>query len=326
MLRNRLYYALKPYIPWGWRIAARRTLCRHRRRTHRAVWPINPQAAQAPEGWTAWPDGKPFAILLTHDVEGPAGLAKCRQLAELEMSLGFRSCFNFVPEGTYSAPESLRRWLTDNGFEVGVHDLHHDGSLYRSHADFKAQAVRINHYLKEWNAVGFRAGFMFHNLEWLKALNIQYDASTFDTDPFEPQPDAAGTIHPFWVTRDDGTRYLELPYTLVQDSTLFLVLRERTPDIWLKKYDWVAANGGMVLINVHPDYLRFPGEAASPNTFTVDHYAALLRHAREQHGTDFWHGTPAALVAAKAHEAPAPAAKPRTEYPATNSISANAVA
>jgi hypothetical protein len=52
-----------------------------------------------PTGWPGWPGGKKFALVLTHDVEGAAGLAKCRQLMELEQSLGFRSSFNFIPEG-----------------------------------------------------------------------------------------------------------------------------------------------------------------------------------------------------------------------------------
>ena len=40
---------------------------------------------------------------------------------------------------------------------------------------------------------------MFHNLSWYHDLEIAHVSSTFDTDPFEPQPDAAGTIFPFWI-------------------------------------------------------------------------------------------------------------------------------
>src|SRR2546426_745323 len=82
-----------------------------------------------PAGWTGWPEGRKLAFVLTHDVEGPEGLAKVRQLAELEMKLGFRSSFNFIPEGPYAVPAELRAWLLANGFEVGVHDLEHNGKL-----------------------------------------------------------------------------------------------------------------------------------------------------------------------------------------------------
>ena len=40
--------------------------------------------------------------------------------------------------------------------------------------------------------------------------------------------------------------YVELPYTLVQDSTLLLFLREKTIAIWKKKLDWVAENPGQM--------------------------------------------------------------------------------
>ena len=70
---------------------------------------------------------------------------------------------------------------------------------------------------------------MHHNLEWIGKLDIEYDLSTFDTDPFEPQPDGVGTIFPFWVERKDGrSGYVEMPYSLVQDFTLFLLMKEES--------------------------------------------------------------------------------------------------
>ena len=48
----------------------------------------------------------------------------------------------------------------------------------------------------------------------------------------------------------NGKGYVELPYTLPQDSTLFLHLREPTEAIWRRKLDWLAEKGGMVLVNV----------------------------------------------------------------------------
>lgn len=218
-------------------------------------------------------------------------MERCKTLAELEMNMGFRSSFNFVPEGEYSAPDSLRSYLAEHGFEVGVHDLHHDGTLYRSKAEFCAEARRINEHLKRWQAVGFRSAFMFHNLEWLKELDILYDASTFDTDPFEPQPDGANTIFPFWVERSDGSGYVELPYTLPQDSTLFLVLGERTNDIWKRKLDWVAQHGGLALVNVHPDYLAF-GDRDGRAEFPVTLYKEFLVHVAARFGTAAWFALP----------------------------------
>lgn len=319
MLSLRIYYSLKPYMPWRLRMALRRIHANRLLKANRANWPISESAARIPEGWTGWPERKKFAFVLTHDVEGADGLAKCRMLAELEMKMGFRSAFNFIPEGSYTVPDSLRTWLTENGFEVGVHDLRHDGMLFSSREKFTDNARRINHYIDTWNARGFRAGFMLRKLDWLHDLKVGYDASTFDTDPFEFQPDGVGTIFPFWIpatARGDsrasnaGRGYVELPYTLPQDSTLFLVLREKTPDIWLRKLDWVAKNQGMALINVHPDYLCFDHENPSARTFPIAHYVKLLEHLRERHAGDYWQALPKEVAEhaarIKPHQPPSP--------------------
>jgi len=175
MFGRRIYYILKPLFPWRVRMAVRRFFTRRKRKSCGDIWPIDESAGHAPEGWPGWPDGKKFAFVITHDVEGPEGLEKCRRLAELEMELGFRSSFNFIPEGPYVVPPDLRSWLTEHGFEVGVHDLAHDGKLFRSRRDFNKKAGRINRYLKDWGAAGFRAGFMLRNLDWYHDLNIEYD-------------------------------------------------------------------------------------------------------------------------------------------------------
>ena len=83
---------------------------------------------------------------------------------------------------------------------------------------------------------------MLRNLDWIHDLNIEYDLSTFDTDPFEPQPEGTGTIFPFMVKNSvNGATYVELPYTLPQDSSLFVIMREKTIDIWKKKLDYRRA-------------------------------------------------------------------------------------
>ena len=308
MLRNRIYYRLKPFIPQSLRAAVRRRLAARLRDQVGDVWPAMPGSERPPDGWPGWPDDKKFALVLTHDVEGRRGLKHCRDLMRLELELGFRSSFNFIPEGNYKVPAELREELVRNGFEVGIHDLRHDGRLFASRREFKKRAARINRYIHEWGAVGFRSGFMLHNLDWLHDLDIQYDASTFDTDPFEPQPEGRNTIFPFWVPRpisldlqpstpnSSSRGYVELPYTLPQDSTLFLLLGERTADTWIRKLDWIAAHGGMALVNVHPDYLRFDGGRPSSRTYPISRYEQLLTHLRERYGDGFWQPLPKELA------------------------------
>jgi glycosyltransferase involved in cell wall biosynthesis len=308
MLRHhqRFYYALKPFLPWRLRMALRRAAARRTLELSHGYWPISEPTRRPPEGWPGWPGGKRFAVALTHDVEGRSGLEKCAQLADLESALGFRSSFNFIPEGDYRVAPAFRSHLVERGFEVGVHDLRHDGKLFASEARFRESAARINHYLREWGATGYRSGFMLRNLEWLHDLEIAYDSSTFDTDPFEVQPDGAGTIFPFWIPSprrpgmgQGGGRegYIEIPYTLPQDSTLFLVLQQTSPETWLRKIDWIASHGGMVLVNVHPDYIRFEGESPSPRTYPVKYYTEMLEHIRRKYAGEYWQPLPREIAA-----------------------------
>lgn len=306
MLRNRVYYRLKPFIPRTVRTAFRRRLASRLRGSIADIWPIMPGSEQPPENWPGWPHGKKFAVVLTHDVESAAGVEKCRQLMQLEMTFGFRSSFNFIPEGNYNVPSELREELASHGFEVGIHDLRHDGRLFASRREFSRKAMRINGYLRDWNATGFRSGFMLHKLDWLHELDIQYDTSTFDTDPFEPQPEGRHTIFPFWVphritnhesrvtnqSADSRPGYVELPYTLPQDSTLFLLLREQTIDIWLRKLDWIAKHGGMALVNIHPDYLYFNRAVETDEQYPCSRYKAFLEYLHKQYEGAFWNETP----------------------------------
>jgi glycosyltransferase involved in cell wall biosynthesis len=269
------------------------------------IWPIMPGSERPPENWPGWPEGKKFALVLTHDVESATGLSKCRELMRLEQEVGFRSSFNFIPEGDYKVPRELREELTQNGFEVGIHDLKHDGRLFASRREFCRRAAAINQYARDWGSVGFRSGFMLHKLEWLHELDIQYDASTFDTDPFEPQPEGRHTIFPFWISRPvnsngagelsgDASRsgYVELPYTLPQDSTLFLLLREQTPDIWLRKLDWIAENGGMALVITHPDYMDFGSGPCRRSKYSSSVYKDFLAEIKSRYGENYWNALP----------------------------------
>jgi glycosyltransferase involved in cell wall biosynthesis len=291
LLGNRIYYRLKPYLPWRLRMGLRRVVARRKREAFKHVWPINETAGHLPENWRGWPEEKKFALVLTHDVESSGGLAKCRRLMELELQLGFRSSFNFIPEGDYRVPAELRAEILENGFEVGVHDLRHDGKLYWRRNDFARSARSINSYLQNWNASGFRAAFMLHDRERLHHLKIEYDASTFDTDPFEPQPYGVNTIFPFWISDGNGGGYVELPYTLPQDSTLFLVLDEKSPEIWKTKLDWLVARGGMALLNVHPDYLGFKN-ALNASEYPAAWYTDFLQYVKTFYAGKFWNPLP----------------------------------
>jgi len=291
MFANKYYYFLKKFLPRPVQLSARRMLVQRKLSQTKDTWPIDPRSAKPPEGWVGWPEGKKFALILTHDVETKKGLEKCRTLMDIEEKHGFRSSFNFVASD-YEIPQDLLNEMKNRGFEAGMHGLHHQGNLFRSSKVFKEHATKINQHLKKWNAVGFRSPSMYHNLEWLHELNIAYDASTFDTDPFEPQPDGAGTIFPFWVSDHDKEKgYVELPYTLPQDFLLFILMRQQNIGIWKRKLDWIVEKGGMALFITHPDYISLNSNTHYEQ-YPVEYYDQFLAYIKKQYKDQYWHVLP----------------------------------
>ncbi len=294
-LINDLYYFLKPVIPRRIQLGLRRLIMKKKRNAFTSIWPILEKAGEKPTYWKSWPNNYQFTFILTHDVEFAGGQEKCLKLMKLEKSLGFRSSFNFVPL-RYKVSELVRKELDQNGFEVGVHGLYHDGKLFKSKSEFQKRASEINKYLKSWNAVGFRAPAMHHNLEWIHDLNIKYDLSTFDTDPFEPQSDGVETIFPYFVQNMKSEKgYLEIPYTLPQDHCVFIILREKNTKVWEEKLDWIVAKGGMALLNTHPDYMNFE-DKQTLEEFPIKYYKQFLIYVRDNYHGKYWHALPRELT------------------------------
>ena len=174
-------------MPRRLQIYLRRTLINRKMLLNKNIWPIDKTAATPPEDWQGWPDGKKFALVLTHDVETEKGLNKCRELMNIDEKFGFRSSFNFVA-GDYEVPLDFIDEIKNRGFEVGVHGLHHRGNIFRSRKVFEGQAFKINQFIKKWDASGFRHPSMYHNLDMVHALNIEYDSPRLIRIPLNRNP------------------------------------------------------------------------------------------------------------------------------------------
>ena len=238
---RRLYYLVKPLLPRRAVMRARRAAQGGAQRSFPLDWPVEDRYRRflwaTMDGLLArlgldevrfiqfWPRGARFGLVLTHDVEMADGQRFAARVADLEQSLGFRSSFNFVAE-RYPLDRGLIRDLQSRGFEVGLHGLRHDGRELRSRRAFATIAGRLNEHLRDLGAVGFRSPLTLRHPEWLQALEVEYDASFFDTDPYEPLPGGTMSIWPFALGR-----FIELPYTLAQDSTLIDVIGELAPEL-----------------------------------------------------------------------------------------------
>lgn len=292
MTLNSLFYTVKPFIPRSMQIRIRRMIASRKRRLYSDVWPIDPAAGKTPDGWHGWPDGKKFALVIQHDVDTIKGHDNCRKLMAIEKDLGIRALYSIVPE-RYTVSNTLLDELHKQGFGIGVHGLKHDGKLFSSEEHFRESAKRINNYLKEWKSTGFTSPSMYRNLDWMHVLNIEYSTSTFDTDPFEPQPEGVKTIFPFFVQKGNNHNgFVELPYTLPQDHLLFIILKEENIDIWKKKMDWIVENGGMALFNTHPDYMNFNDTENRIEEYSVGFYIEFIDYIKTRYKDQYWHALP----------------------------------
>jgi peptidoglycan/xylan/chitin deacetylase (PgdA/CDA1 family) len=196
-----------------------------------------------------YPHGYATSIILTHDVETQKGFDFIPKVIELEAAYGFRGSWNLVAS-KYELHREITDLIISTGNEIGIHGYNHDGTLYYSKSRFLKRARRINEAIEKYGAVGFRSPQVHRNLGWLQHLNILYDASCFDYDPYQPFPGGTGAIWPFIAGK-----FVELPYTVPQDHVLFYILKMKDISVWKSKVDWLVANSGMILTLTHPDYL-----------------------------------------------------------------------
>jgi peptidoglycan/xylan/chitin deacetylase (PgdA/CDA1 family) len=283
-----LYYAVKRFIPRSWTLGMRRIFARWIGRPRFPTWPLDDSVVHllrfyahcllVAEGVEAaafrwfWPAGHRAALILTHDVESAAGLRLAVELADLEEVRGLRSSFNIVG-ADYPIDPGIVAELRARGFEIGVHGVNHDRSLFASRDGFEAALPELERLASELAAEGFRSPSTHRVIDWLGELPFSYDCSVPHSDPFEPQPGGSCTIWPYFL--DD---LVELPYTLPQDHTLFTVLGQRSIEPWLRQLDAIEARFGLAQSLTHPD----PGYLADPDKRAL--YVAFLDTVRDRSG------------------------------------------
>jgi hypothetical protein len=205
-----------------------------------------------------WPEGAPNALILTHDIETLSGRDSTAALMDLDASYGFKASIQVVPEKRYEVPAQYVDEIRRRGFEFNVHDLNHDGNLYRDREEFLRRAAKINEYVLKYKARGFRSGAMYRNLDWYDAFNFSYDMSAPNVAHLEPQRGGCCTVMPYYVGN-----ILEIPLTTTQDYSLFHILNDYSIDLWKEQVDLIRAGNGLISFIAHPDYLIEPRARAT---------------------------------------------------------------
>ena len=216
-----------------------------------------------------WPEGKQAAFILTHDVEDENGKAFCPSLMDIDDEYGFKASFQIVPEGRYPVEPEFLRNFRDRNFEICVHDLNHDGNLYRERSEFRRRAQLINNYCKEFGTQGFRSGVLYRNLLWYGDYQFSYDMSVPNVAHLDPQGGGCCTVMPYFIGD-----VLEIPLTATQDYTLFHILRQYSIDLWKQQIQTIVDGHGLLSFIIHPDYVI--------ETKPQSVYRELLAYLRQQ--------------------------------------------
>ena len=197
-----------------------------------------------------WPDGARSAVVMTHDVEAQAGYNFCRELMAIDDSFGIKASFQVVPEGSYKVADSFLQDIRDQGFEVNIQDLNHDGRLFCNRQEFLLRAAKINQYGQRYDAKGFRAAVLYRNLNWYHALDFSYDMSVPNVAHLDPQRGGCCTVMPYFVGD-----ILEIPLTTTQDYMLFHLLGDYSLNLWKAQTEAILKKNGLISFLVHPDYV-----------------------------------------------------------------------
>jgi hypothetical protein len=276
-----MYYFLRPALPVGVRRHLQKFHLRGWNELPFPRWPVDCSVdslheelmllslrasgvTRIPFVWF-WPEGSSSCAIMTHDVESKEGKNFCRTLMDIDDSFGIKASFQIIPEGRYRVSHEFLESIRQRQFEVVVHDLNHDGHLYKSREQFLKRAAKINFYGKEYGAEGFRAGVLYRKQTWYDALKFSYDMSIPNVAHLDPQRGGCCTVMPYFLGD-----ILEIPVTTVQDYTLFNVLNDYSIDLWKQQIEILMGKHGLMSFIVHPDYLLKPRECGV--------YKALLKH------------------------------------------------
>ncbi|MDP9223277.1 MAG: hypothetical protein M3P18_05390, partial [Actinomycetota bacterium] len=164
------FYRVKRLIPRPIQLTARRLLIRRQGLPEFPRWPLEESVVELlrfyarclllvtgkeelPFRWF-WPHGHRAALVLTHDVESAEGLRLAVEVANFEEERGFRSSFNVVADW-YPIDHGILHELSSRSFEIGVHGIHHDRSMFATRQSFEAQLPAVRDAATRFGAVGF---------------------------------------------------------------------------------------------------------------------------------------------------------------------------
>jgi len=197
--------------------------------------------------YISWPQGKKFAVILSHDIDTHEGFANVNKFIAIEKKYGLISSW-FVVGSLFASHVPELKALKGQDLEIGCHGYLHDNKLVAlTLSKMKESLLNCGDMIKELGVRGFRSPSLFRSRELFEALEgvFSYDTSVPDTEVFLQYAPHSGccTVFPY---RAQGA-LLEVPITMPLDSTLLALglSIDEMFEIWKNKISWIKKVGGI---------------------------------------------------------------------------------
>jgi peptidoglycan/xylan/chitin deacetylase (PgdA/CDA1 family) len=263
-------------LPGGVRLAVFKAISGiQRRRARHSVFPQYPvdvagdllhhlgvQVEQGPPR-PRWPEGKAFAITLTHDVDTADGQRFARRMADRVRKRGLKAAW-FVVGRAYPLDFAFWEELLLESHEIGLHGVLHDNRL----ADLPEPEIArrldsCRNAIERLSIIGFRSPtFRVSDALYAQvARRFRYDSSVPDTDlagPWYPRRGCC-TVFPF-----QRRGLAVLPVTLLPEDKhrLLGLTDDQMVESWRRKLSVVRCIGGLANLVIHSEPHLWPGRAA----------------------------------------------------------------
>ncbi len=218
---------------------------------------------------------KEFGVIITHDIDTRGGYEYgFSKFVEMERAEGLVSTFNIVPSSfEYKIDPDYITSLVKEGFDFGMHGLHHDGKYAFLSSDEQRERIATAASRADELKLptrGYRAPWLHRTKVMTKLLTevgFDWDSSFPDTDDSTIGYASTGcrTLFPFYPLYSDEGQWkqspmLEIPVSMPQDWTLlyyYKLSEDKILDIWKKKMDYIRSKGGLAVFILHPDQEDF---------------------------------------------------------------------
>ncbi len=77
---------------------------------------------------------------------------------------------------------------------------------------------------------------------------------------------------------------------------MFVLLKQKTIETWKEKLGWITQKGGMALLNLHSDYMKFDGGQCGVEQYPASYYIDFLEYIKTKYHDQYWLALPSEMA------------------------------